>query len=78
MQTTPETNVPKTIKKEHIGKKVIYKIPHSVALSEGEITAISPKGKFFRIGEKRWMDNCGGQVLAMLGEGKPTKRAGAI
>jgi len=78
METTPEKNVPKRITAAHIGATVIYRIPHSVALSEGEITAISPEGGFYRIGDRRWLPNPPeGTVLSVLST-KTKKRASAF
>ena len=75
--TEPEKDVPGTVTVSHVGSVVICKIPHSASLVEGEITSLSPGGKFFRIGKSRWLENGKGNVLSVL-ECKKKTRASAL
>lgn len=66
---------PETVKPEHIGTSILYKLPNQAVISEGQIEAISPDGKYFRVGPKRWLANQAGSVLSILKPNqKPTRR----
>lgn len=61
-----ESSAPDTVKPSHIGRTILYRMPYQVVVSEGQISALSPEGKYFRVGNKRWLPNRPGTVVALL------------
>jgi hypothetical protein len=70
-----EHNVPEVIGKEHIGMKVLYRLPNNAIAVEGTIDELSPGGDYIHCG-KRWIPNDGKSVLAVLSG--PQRRREAI
>jgi len=60
-----ENNVPSEIKKEHVGSKVLYRLPNNAIAKEGVIDGLSPEGSYILI-QKTWVENNGLGILAML------------
>ena len=70
----PESNVPLIIKQEHIGTRVLYRLPNQALVFEGVIDGLSPEGDYVHIG-KRWIPNDGGAILAFLQNSQRRKDA---
>ena len=72
--TPPESNAPKRVNTNHMGRRVIFKLPNQAVISEGEINEISPEHGYFRVG-KAWLENKPGAVLAILSKSSSKKRS---
>jgi hypothetical protein len=70
-----ESKVPETITSEHIGMKVLFRLPNNAIAKEGTIEELSPEGGYIHIG-KTWVANDGKGVLAVLSA--PQRRREAI
>lgn len=70
-----ERNVPDLITAEHIGMKVLYRLPNNAIAKEGVIDELSGDGAYIHIG-KTWIENTGKWILAVLTP--PTKRREAM
>jgi hypothetical protein len=60
-----ESNVPEVIRQDHIGMRVLYRLPNQAIVMEGIIDGLSPEGEYIHIG-KRWVQNGVGAILAVL------------
>ena len=70
-----ESNVPEVIGKEHVGAKILYRLPNNTIAKEGIIEELSPDECYIHIG-KTWIENDGKGVLAILSG--PQRRREAI
>ena len=60
-----ESNVPKRITVEHLGVKILYRLPNNAIAIEGIIDEFSPDGDYIHV-KKRWIPNDGKAILAVL------------
>lgn len=70
-----ESKVPCRITSEHIGMKVLFRLPNNAIAKEGTIGEMSPEGDYIHIG-KTWVENDGKGILAVLSA--PQRRREAI
>lgn len=70
-----EPNVPEIIAKEHVGMKVLYRLPNNAIAKEGVIDELSPGGEYIHVG-KAWVENDGKGILAVLSG--PQRRRDAL
>ena len=70
-----ESNVPEVITKEHVGMKVLYRLPNNAIAKEGVIDELSPGGEYIHVG-KAWVENDGKGILAVLSG--PQRRRDAL
>lgn len=70
-----ESGVPDRFSKEHIGCKVLFRLPNNAIAIEGIIDEFSPGFDYIHIG-KRWIENKRGSVLAVISG--PQRRREAI
>lgn len=60
-----EKNVPDKVTTEHIGMKILYRLPNQAFAMEGTIIEVSPGGDYFHVG-KHWIENGIGAVLSVI------------
>ena len=60
-----ESKVPEVIKKEHIGMKVLFRLPNNAIAKEGVISDLTPDEGYIHIGHT-WVENNGRCILAVL------------
>jgi len=70
-----ESGVPELILKEHIGMRVLFRLPNNAIAKEGIIDELSPGGDYIHIG-KAWVENDGKGILAVLSG--PQRRRDAL
>jgi hypothetical protein len=66
-----EKSVPNPITFDHVGAKILYRLPNNKIAKEGIISELSPEGEYIHVG-KTWVANDGNGVLAILAA--PQKR----
>lgn len=69
-----ESNVPDQVTVQHVGMRVLYRLPNNAIAIEGVIDELSAEGEYMRVG-KRWIPNDGSSVLAVL-SGPQRRREG--
>jgi len=69
-----ESNVPETISQNHIGCKVLWRLPNNAIAKEGIIDELSLEGEYIHIG-KNWVPNDGSSILAMLSGSQKRREA---
>ena len=70
-----EQKVPDVITAEHIGARVLYRLPNNAIAIEGTIDELSPGGDYVHVG-RNWVENGVGAILAVLSA--PQRRREAI
>lgn len=70
-----ESGVPAVITKEHVGMKVLFRLPNNAIAKEGTIDELSPGEDYIHIG-RTWVENDGKGILAVLSG--PQRRRDAI
>jgi hypothetical protein len=70
-----ESKVPDRITSDHIGMKVLFRLPNNAIAKEGTIDELSPEGDYIHI-YKTWVENDGKGILAVLSA--PQRRREAI
>ena len=70
-----ESGLPDLITCEHIGMRVLFRLPNNAIAKEGIIDELSPGGDYIHIG-KTWIENNGRGILSILSA--PQKRREGI
>lgn len=60
-----ESKVPDVICKDHIGMKVLFRLPNNAIAKEGVITELTPDECYIHV-DKTWVENNGKCILAVL------------
>lgn len=70
-----EQDVPDVVTRDHVGMRVLFRLPNNAIAKEGTIDELSPGGAYIHIG-KTWVENDGKGILAVLSG--PQRRREAI